>query len=65
MIVYIRDAVEIGYCIKGIKEFCKRHNIDFRNSVAHGIEADILLKTEDAMALKVVEQAKLNRMEGR
>jgi len=65
MIVYIRDAVEIGYCVKGIKEFCKRYNIDFRDMVKNGIEADILLKIDNAMALKVVEQAKLNRMEGR
>jgi len=64
MMVYIKDAVEIGYCIKGIKEFCKRHNIDFRNFVAHGIEADILLKTEDAMAIKVVEYASNRRSEG-
>jgi len=65
MIVYIRDAVEIGYCVKGIKEFCKRYGIDFRSFVAHGIDSDVLLKTGDAMALKAVEQAKLNRMEGR
>jgi hypothetical protein len=64
MIVYIRDAVEIGYCVKGIKEFCKRYNIDFRSFVAHGIDSDVLLNTGDAMALKVVERAKLNRMEG-
>jgi len=55
MIVYIKDAVELGYCIKGIKEFCKRHNIDFRNFVTHGIDADVLVKTGDAMALRVVE----------
>jgi len=64
MIVYIRDAVEIGYCVKGIKEFCKRYNIDFRDMVKNGIEADILLKIDNAMALKVVEYARNRRMEG-
>lgn len=63
MRVYIRDAVELGYCIKGIKEFCKRYGIDFRNFVKHGIDEEVLLKTGDAMAVKVVERARL-RSEG-
>lgn len=64
MIVYIEDAVEIGYCIKGIKEFCKRYGVDFRDLVRNGIEADKLLKIDNAMALKVVEYARNRRMEG-
>jgi len=63
MIVQVRDAVELGYCIKGIKEFCKRYDIDFRNFVKHGIDEEVLLKTGDAMAVKVVERARL-RSEG-
>ncbi len=63
MIVHVRDAVELGYCIKGIKEFCKRYDIDFRNFVKHGIDEEVLLKTGDAMAVKVVERARL-RSEG-
>lgn len=64
MMVYIKDAVELGYCIKGLKEFCKRHDIDFKDFVKNGIEADIILKIEDAMAFKLVEYAKIKRMEG-
>jgi len=64
MMVYIKDAVELGYCIKGLKEFCKRHDIDFKDFVKNGIEADIILKIEDAMAFKLVEYARIKRMEG-
>jgi len=64
MMVYIKDAVELGYCIKGLKEFCKRHDIDFKDFVKIGIEADIILKIEDAMAFKLVEYARIKRMEG-
>ena len=64
MMVYIKDAVELGYCIKGLKEFCKRHDIDFKDFVKNGIEADIILKIEDAMAFKLVEYARSKRMEG-
>lgn len=59
MIVQVRDAVDLGYCIKGIKEFCHRHSIDFRNFVKHGIDEEELIKTGDAMAVKVVERARL------
>ena len=62
MRVYIRDAVELGYCIKGIKEFC-RQNIDFRDLVKNGIDAEVLQKIDNAMAVKVVERARL-RSEG-
>ena len=64
MIVYISDAVELGYCIKGLKEFCRRHNVDFKDFVKNGIEADIILKIEDAMAFKLVEYARNKRMGG-
>jgi hypothetical protein len=67
MIVSVKDAVELGYCIKGIKEFCKKHNIDFRDFVNHGVDADVLLDTDDAMALKVVEhkKAQIGEIDGR
>lgn len=58
MLIKIRHAVELGYCIKGIKEFCKQHNIDFKKFVVYGIEEEELLKTEDAMVIKVIEHAK-------
>ena len=64
MIIHINDIVELGYCIKGIKEFCKRHDIDFRSLVRYGIDANILIKTDDAMALKVVEHVRRGETNG-
>jgi len=58
MTVYIEDAIKIGYCVKGIKEFCKKYNIDFKKMVKEGVDEEVLIATGDAMALKVVEQAK-------
>lgn len=58
MTVYIKDAIKIGYCVKGIKEFCKKYNIDFKKMVKEGVDEEVLIATGDAMALKVVEQAK-------
>lgn len=58
MIVYVRDAVEIGYCIKGLKEACKRYNLDFRAIVKNGIDADDLLCIDNAMVYNIVEHAR-------
>lgn len=55
--VTVQDAISLGYCIKGIREFCKTHGIDFREFVRDGIDEEVLLSTKDAMALKVVELA--------
>jgi len=58
MLVKINDAVELNYCVKGIKEFFNRHNMDFRKFVKEGIDEEEFIKTGDAMALKLVEHAR-------
>jgi len=58
MLIKIRHAVELGYCIKGIKEFCKQHNIDFKKFVVYGIEEEELANIDDAMVIKIIEHAK-------
>lgn len=58
MKIYARDAVELGYCVKGIKEFCNKYCIDFKELVKYGVEEEVLKKTGDAMALKVIEKVK-------
>lgn len=57
-----RDVKAAGMCITpGAKSFFKRHNLDFRDFMKNGINAETLIATNDAMALEVVRiaQAKL------
>lgn len=49
---------ELEYCNKGGRVFFKKHNLDWAKFVDEGIEAEKLIATGDAMALKVVERAK-------
>jgi len=42
----------------GARMFFKRHNLDFRDFIHNGIDAELLLATGDAMALAVVEIAR-------
>lgn len=46
-----------GMCSRGLRAFCDRHNIDWRDFITNGIEEERLLATGDAMALKLVQWA--------
>ena len=49
-----RLLVPAGYCARGAREFCKQFNHDWSDFLDNGVDADILERTGDAMALKVV-----------
>lgn len=58
MRVTIAHMRRCGYCAWGIKKFFARHGLDFRDFLTHGIDADVLVKTGDAQALRVVGVAR-------
>jgi len=46
-----------GYCVAGAKAFGELYGMDFKRFVREGIPASELIKTGDALALKMVELA--------
>lgn len=44
--------------IPGAQNFFKRHNLNFRDFIKNGIDAELLIATGDALALEVVELAR-------
>jgi len=56
--VTITDIRKAGYCVSGAKEWFERHNLDFRDHVKNGTDAEILLATGDALAVRVIELKK-------
>jgi len=46
-----------GYCVAGARAFAKLHGLDFKAFIGHGISAEQLINTGDALALNMVEQA--------
>lgn len=59
MKIYIRHMRQAGYCRKeGVKPFFDARNWDWPDFLANGIDAQKLIDTNDAMALKVVEIAR-------
>ncbi len=57
MIVTIKQARSLNYCSRGLRAFCKKHNIAYIKFAKDGINSEVLLKTNDSMALKLVSLA--------
>ena len=51
------DVRALNYCNSGVRAFCKKHHIDYAELVKNGIDAELILSTHDAMAVKAVEKA--------
>lgn len=58
MKVTIRHARMAGYCSQGMREFAKMHNLSWTRFLKEGIDEKLLLSTNDAMALAIVEKAR-------
>lgn len=58
MIVRMSDVRKAKMCSRGAREFFRRHQLDWNEFIKHGISAEKLETTGDAMAMKVVEVAR-------
>ena len=59
MTVTIDDVRAAGLCVNGTRVWFARHDLDFRAFLREGCTAETLLATNDAMALRVVERARI------
>ena len=57
--VTIDDVRAAGLCVNGTRVWFARHDLDFRAFLREGCTAVNLLATGDAMALRVVERARI------
>jgi hypothetical protein len=60
LIITITDVRRIGYCAYGARRWFRAHGLNFREFIEHGIPAERLLATGDALAQRVVDE-KLRR----
>lgn len=61
MKIYMCHVREAKMCAKGTRAFFERQGWDFQEFLKNGLDAELFLKTGDAMALQVVEVAKNGR----
>jgi hypothetical protein len=57
--VTIDDVRAAGLCVNGTRVWFARHDLDFRAFLREGCTAETLLATGDAMALRVVDRARI------
>ena len=57
-LVRVTHARRLGYCNKGVREFCKRHGIDFYRFRHEGIPTNELEHIDDSMLQAVIKEAK-------
>lgn len=61
MIITMRDVRAAKMCSRGARRFAIRHNLDWAAFVKNGIDASQLEATGDAMALRLVEVARVRQ----
>lgn len=58
MLVLHRHLRELGYCNRGARAFFQKHGLSWADFLRQGIPAERLKETRDAMAMKVIQQAR-------
>ena len=61
MKVTMQDVRAAKMCSRGARLFLKRHGVDWSEFLAEGVDAEKLIATGDAMALRVVRKANVRR----
>lgn len=49
---------DLDFCSKGARAWFRRYKLDYLHFVGNGIDAEVLLATNDPFAIRAVEQAK-------
>ncbi len=61
--ITVSDTRLAGHCVSGVREWFKAYNLDFRDFIKNGIDAEEFLATGDALAERIVA-LKLERENG-
>jgi hypothetical protein len=56
-IITHRHCRELGFCNRGMRQWCERIGVDWAGFLKNGIASEELRKTENAMAERVIEHA--------
>lgn len=56
MKITIKDLRKLNYCLKGTRAFLEQHGFDWNEFKRNGIDSEQVRKTNDGMALKLIEE---------
>ncbi len=57
--VTIRDLRAARYCLAGVRPWFRRHGLDWQDFLEHGIDAECLRATGDALVEPVIRVAEM------
>ena len=52
----LEDGLKAGLCVRGQRQFCAAHNIDFRDFARNGIDVERLQGIEDANLMRALAE---------
>jgi hypothetical protein len=52
--VTIQDLRASRLCFQGARPWFRRHGLDWQQFLAHGLDAEVLIRTGDALASRVI-----------
>jgi len=62
LVITVDDALRhMRYCARGMRAFAATHGLDWTAFLEHGIDAEALLATGDAMAVSLVDKVRAER----
>ena len=59
--VTMADLRAAGFCAAGVREFCARHGIDYRELLRVGTPFDVAERTGDAMVITLIQRLRDGR----
>lgn len=54
-----------GICVNGARQYFAKNNLDFRDFLKKGVDAEILRATADPVAMRAIAEAEKESSDGR
>lgn len=52
----ITDARRSGFCVEGIRDFCDKHGLDYKQVIKNGITEEQLREFEEIALIDIMKQ---------
>jgi|OM-RGC.v1.035602862 hypothetical protein len=53
--ITIHDCRQVGHCVAGVRKWFHAHDLDFRQFMREGIDAQTFIARGDGLSLQIVE----------
>ncbi len=59
--ITVEDCRALGYCTRGVRQFCQESGIDFRDFVKNGFDLDAARALSDGRVNRLIERVEGQR----